>query len=119
MIDVTPLISDAIAVLAAACIVFITVKLVPELKKLLPSPMAKWLTEREFWEAEIEKAIIGVEKKFPGRGQGDLKLPSAVAYLEKQAKRYGFTFDEYVVDTQLHAKLKEIEEATAAALVKE
>lgn len=114
-IDLTPLVTGAITVAASVCTAFVVTKLVPEIKKLFPSLADKRLADEAFWNAEIEKAINGVEKKF-GPGQGDLKLPAALAYLQKQAKRYGFYFDAYVVDTLVHVKLKEIDEKAAAAL---
>lgn len=109
-IDLTPLLTGLVLVLASIGTTLITAKLAPKLQGFLKPLRETYPNESAFWEEQIVTAIKGVEKKF-GAGQGDQKLTAALIYLQKQAQHYHFTFDEFVVDTMLHAKLGELESA--------
>ena len=109
MIDLTPLLTNAIMAVAAIIIAFVTVKLMPGIKKSWQEFRDAYPRDSAFLEKQIETGIIGAEKEF-GSGEGASKLEAVLVYVEKQAERYGFRFDEYVVNMMIHAKLHELEE---------
>lgn len=107
-IDFTPLIAGFIAVLAATITTFVVVKLLPGAKKAWQEFQDAYPREAAFLDAQIETGVIGAEKEF-GSGEGAAKLEAVLVYVEKQAERYGVRYDEYVVNTLIHAKLHELE----------
>lgn len=117
-IDLTPLLTGAIIVVASACSAFITAQVAPKVNELWMPIRSRYPLESAFLEAQIVAGIKGVEKQY-GAGQGDQKLAAVLIFVEKQAKRYHCAFDEFVVSTLIHTKLQELEDKASTALTGE
>lgn len=114
-IDLTPLVSDAIVLLASICSVFVVVKLVPEIKKLWKPFAQQWPMEATFLEAQTELAVKAAEQTM-GAGAGGAKLLYALEYVQRQAERYGFAFNKFDVQVLVEAKVREMKERAAVSI---
>ncbi len=114
MIDLTPILTSLIVLLVASLIVLAVTEIVPRVQNLWRPFREKWPMEAVFLEAQADLAVKAAEQWLT-LGEGSEKLDYALNFVENQARKYGYSFDEPAVRTLVEAKVKELHERVAAA----
>lgn len=115
MIEITPILLNLIEVLAGCLTIFVLLKMVPLVKAFFEPFKDKYPMEASFLEKQAEIAVGGAEQQFKDQGNPE-KLTAALIYVEKQANRYGYQFDEFAAKMLIEAKYRELKEKIAGAI---
>ena len=113
-IEVTPVLQLLIEVLALFVSTLVLLEIAPRVRAFFEPFREKWPVEANFLEAQAALAVDAAEEYLHGPGRGEEKLKYALAYVEGQAKKYGFSFDEDAINVLIHAKVKELHDKILA-----